>query len=90
MCILNPQFTGIFTASGNSKTPFIVNTIGLIVNIVLDPILIFGIGKVSPLGVKGANISYSIITIVGYYYIYICIYKKMGIILICIIRNLLI
>lgn len=25
---LNPQFTGIFTASGNSKTPFIVNTIG--------------------------------------------------------------
>lgn len=54
---LNPQFTGIFTASGNSKTPFIVNTIGLIVNIVLDPILIFGIGKVSPLGVKGAALA---------------------------------
>ena len=26
---LNPQFTGIITASGNSKIPFIVNTIGL-------------------------------------------------------------
>ena len=34
---LNPQFTGIFTASGNSKTPFIVNTIGLVMNIILDP-----------------------------------------------------
>ena len=30
---LNPQFTGIITASGNSKLPFKVNTIGLIINI---------------------------------------------------------
>ena len=50
---LNPQFTGIFTASGNSKTPFVVNTVGLIMNIILDPILIFGIGGIKPLGVVG-------------------------------------
>ena len=54
---LNPQFTGIFTASGNSKTPFVVNTVGLIMNIILDPILIFGIGGIKPLGVVGAALA---------------------------------
>lgn len=54
---LNPQFTGIFTASGNSKTPFVVNTIGLIMNIVLDPVLIFGFGSIKPLGVVGAALA---------------------------------
>lgn len=54
---LNPQFTGIFTASGNSKTPFVVNTIGLIMNIILDPLLIFGVGFIKPLGVAGAALA---------------------------------
>ena len=54
---INPQLTGIFTASGNSKTPFIVNTIGLVMNIVLDPILIFGIFNIKPLGVVGAALA---------------------------------
>lgn len=51
---LNPQFTGILTATGNSKTPFIANTVGLLVNIALDPLLIFGIGPIPALGVAGA------------------------------------
>ena len=54
---LNPQFTGIITAEGNSKTPFIANTIGLIINIILDPILIFGFGPIRPLGVVGAAVA---------------------------------
>lgn len=54
---LNPVFTGIFNASGDSKTPFLANTIGLITNIVLDPILIYGIGPVKSLGVIGAGIA---------------------------------
>ena len=54
---INPQLTGIFTASGNSKTPFIVNTIGLVMNIVLDPILIFGMFNIKPLGVVGAALA---------------------------------
>ena len=54
---LNPQFTGIITASGNSKLPFKVNTIGLIINIVLDPVMIFGIGPFKAMGVKGAALA---------------------------------
>lgn len=54
---LNPQFTGIITAEGNSKIPFIANTVGLIINIVLDPLLIFGFGPIKGAGVIGAAIA---------------------------------
>lgn len=54
---INPVFTAIFNGLGNSKTPFLINTIGLITNIILDPILIFGIGFIPRLGVAGAAIA---------------------------------
>lgn len=52
-----PVFTGIFTGLGDSKTPFIINTIGLVINIVLDPLLIFGFGNFQGLGVLGAALA---------------------------------
>ena len=54
---INPLFTGIFNGSGDSKTPFIINTVGLIANIILDPILIFGFGPIPAMGVAGAAIA---------------------------------
>ena len=33
--------TGIFNASGRSKIPFTINSIGLVINMVLDPLFIF-------------------------------------------------
>lgn len=54
---LNPLFTGIFNASGNSKIPFIINAVGLVFNIVFDPILIFGLFGIKPMGVIGAAIA---------------------------------
>lgn len=54
---LNPLFTGIFNASGSSKNPFLINAVGLIFNMVFDPILIFGLGGFPALGVKGAAIA---------------------------------
>lgn len=54
---LNPLFTGIFNASGNSKVPFIINAVGLVFNIVFDPILIFGLFGIKPMGVIGAAIA---------------------------------
>ena len=54
---LNPLFTGIFNASGNSKVPFIINAVGLVFNIVFDPVLIFGLFGIKPMGVIGAAIA---------------------------------
>lgn len=54
---LNQGMTGVITASGNSKTPFTANAIGLVVNIILDPILIFGFYKIPPMNVAGAAIA---------------------------------
>ena len=41
---LNGIFTGLFTAKGDSRTPFLANVLGLGTNMILDPLLIFGIG----------------------------------------------
>lgn len=54
---INPVFTSIFVGLGNSKLPFKINTIGLITNIILDPVLIFGIGPLPEMGVAGAAIA---------------------------------
>ncbi|MGM9933562.1 MATE family efflux transporter [uncultured Clostridium sp.] len=54
---LNPLFTAIFNGTGNSRTPFIINTCGLLVNILLDPILIFGFHGIPAYGVSGAALA---------------------------------
>ncbi len=54
---LNPVFSAILNSTGNSVTPFKINTIGLIANIVIDPMLIFGFGPIAPMGIKGAAIA---------------------------------
>lgn len=50
----NALFSVIVNSLGNSKLPFRLNSIGFIINIVLDPLLIFGIGGRFEFGVVGA------------------------------------
>jgi len=59
MCfaVINPVMSSVYLGFGNSKTPFYINSIGLIVNMVLDPILIFGLWFIPELGIKGAAIA---------------------------------
>lgn len=54
---INPVFTAIFNGYGDSKTPFRINTIGLVANIILDPLFIWGIGPFPAWGVEGAAIA---------------------------------
>lgn len=49
--------TGLFTAQGDSKTPLKANFIGLAANMILDPVLILGIGPFPRLEVTGAAIA---------------------------------
>lgn len=54
---INPIFSSILNSSGDSNTPFKVNTIGLVFNMILDPILIFGLGPLPSLGIRGAALA---------------------------------
>ena len=54
---LNQTITGIFTAIGNSQTPFAANCAGLVINMILDPLLIFGFGPVPAMGTVGAAVA---------------------------------
>ena len=53
----NIVMEGVLTAAGDSKTPFKYNAAGAILNIILDPVLIFGLGPLPKLGVNGAGIA---------------------------------
>lgn len=52
--MLNMVMTSIFNAHGNSRLPFRLNVMGMLVNIVLDPLLIFGYFGFPELGIRGA------------------------------------
>lgn len=54
---INQILTGLLTAMGNSGVTFKSTTIGLVINLVLDPVLIFGIGPFPRMEVAGAGIA---------------------------------
>ena len=54
---LNTIFTGILTAMGSSKVCLQATGVGLVANIILDPIMIFGFGFIPAMGVAGAAIA---------------------------------
>lgn len=55
-------FVGAFNGSGNSKTPFLVNAVGLVINIILDPVLILTFD----MGVIGAAVATAISQMIGF------------------------
>lgn len=49
-----PILSGIYNGCANSRMPLIFNGVGLAINMVLDPLLIFGLGPIPAMGVAGA------------------------------------
>ncbi|MCG8476065.1 MAG: MATE family efflux transporter [Cytophagales bacterium] len=64
----NPTLAGILTGQGNSKMPFYFNTFGLLLNITLDPLFIFGGGFIPAMGANGAAIA----TVLSQTVVFIC------------------
>ncbi len=54
MIFLTWTFFGIYNASGRSTIPFYLTCCGLVCNMILDPLMIFGIGNIEGMGVMGA------------------------------------
>ncbi len=61
----NETIFASFRASGDTKTPTIVSSIAVLLNIVLDPLFIFGYGPFPELGVMGASVATAISISVG-------------------------
>ena len=53
----NITMAGIYNGVGNTKTSFWINASGLIINMILDPILIFGWRSIPGMGAEGAGIA---------------------------------
>lgn len=51
---LNQINTALLSAAGDTKSSFFANSIGLVVNMILDPLFIFGFGFIPAMGVFGA------------------------------------
>jgi len=67
----------VLRASGDTKTPSYVMAFGGLINVILDPILIFGWGPVPALGIQGAAFATLIAWAVGLFYIlYILAIKR--------------
>ncbi len=54
---LSYTFSGIYNGTGNTATPFYLMSTGLVCNILLDPLLIFGVGSLEGMGTRGAALA---------------------------------
>ena len=54
---LGQLLSALITVSGNSRTPLYATFAGLGFNIIMDPLLIFGVGPFPEMGVQGAAIA---------------------------------
>lgn len=72
----NQVFSGVFNGSGDSRTPFLINTIGLVSNMILDPLLIFGAFGLKGMGVLGAAYATASSQIVVFIVFWIVIKKQ--------------
>ena len=47
----------VFSAAGDTVTPMKIRVVGVLINVVLDPVFIFGLGPIPPMRVAGAAIA---------------------------------
>jgi putative MATE family efflux protein len=58
--VINDTFGGIFRAAGDAKAHLIGSVASIVINFVLDPLLIFGIGPFVRWGTSGASVATTI------------------------------
>lgn len=59
----------VLRAAGDTKTPSIIMAVGGLINVILDPILIFGWGPIPAMGIQGAALATAIAWGIGLVYI---------------------
>ncbi len=56
----NETIYAVFRASGDTRTPTLVGVLAVVVNMIMDPVLIFGLGPFPRMGVVGASVATAI------------------------------
>lgn len=74
-CLLQVAFEKIFQGIGEMKITMVLLATGAIINIILDPILIFGLLGCPAMGVKGAAYA-TVIGQITAFLLYIVVYRK--------------
>jgi len=67
--------TSILRACGDTRTPSIVMAVAGLINVILDPILIFGPGPFPAMGIRGAALATAISWLIGFIYIFYYLYR---------------
>lgn len=75
---VNPTLIGIFNGRGDSRTPFRIAAVGLLLNIVLDPLFIFGWGLLPAMGARGAAIATVLAQVVVAIALWVSLWRKTG------------
>jgi putative MATE family efflux protein len=65
----------ILRACGDTRTPSIVMAAAGLINAILDPILIFGLGPFPAMGIQGAALATAISWAIGFVYIFYSLYR---------------
>lgn len=73
---LNTLFASIIRATGDAKTPLKINLLVNVINIIIDYLLIFGVGPLPALGVLGTALGTVIARIVGICILYAHLQKS--------------
>lgn len=72
-------FNSLSSSMGDTRTPFKISALASVINIVLDPILIFGLGPLPRMGVIGAALATTISRIItGGLALYLLLSGKLG------------
>jgi putative MATE family efflux protein len=81
VCLIGPMIgNAVLRASGDTKTPSIIMGSAGLINAVLDPIFIFGLGPIPAMGIQGAAIATLVSWIFGLAFVLYVLTKKLNLI----------
>ncbi len=74
--VTNMVANSTLRARGDTKTPALVMAVSSVINVLLDPLFIFGWGPIPALGIKGAALASVVAWASVFFYVLLVLYKR--------------